>query len=279
MATLFARLRAKLAFLIILWRRRLRIIRWGLTYRPIAGGAPDGDGDAAAAEAGDDTGSDDGDAEDADDGDEDAQDDDQAAEKRGEPNWKQLSRKHERSAKKALKEKENLEKALKARDDEQKSDHDKAVEDARKSAREELQGEHEKERRQDRLDVAVTKLAAKGLKVGEGDDAKTVKFADTDDALLHLERDVSRGDLEIDDLFDDKGRVRPEALEEALTDLLERKPHLAAATSTPKPSGSADGGKGKPAKTDTSVQDQLNKIRRHQPDSGGAVRVGAGRRA
>ena len=60
---------------------------------------------------------------------------------------------------------------------------------------------------------------------------------------------IRRGDLDEDDLFDDKGKVRPEALTEALSELIEARPHLAAngagnGGKRSKVAGSADGGKG-----------------------------------
>lgn len=189
-----------------------------------------------------------------------------------EVDWKRQARKHERAAKKALDRAAKLDKQLQDRTAADQSEHEKAIEEARKSARSELQAQHDAERRQDRLEAATARTAGKGLKVGTGDNIKTVRFADPDDALLHLEREMRNGDLDPDDIFDATGRVRADALEEALADLLERKPHLGAAATaggngggTRKTSGSADGGKGGPSKTDSSVDDEFNKIRRHKP--------------
>lgn len=277
MATLVNRLSTTLARLLFLIRFRLRMLRLAFTLLPIAGAAPDGDDDADGDGDGDGDGDADKDKDGAGDGDDDDDDDDKDGDAdkdkdgagdgsgKQEPDWKRMARKHEREAKKARKERDAAAAKLKSRDDADKSEQEKALEQARDEARNELKGEHEKERRQDRLETAATKIAAKGLKVGSGDDAKTLKFADPDDALLHLERDIRNGDLDAEDIFDDNNRVKTPALEEALTDLLERKPHLAADSKKSKVNGSADGGKGKATSTDSSVEDEFKKIRRHQP--------------
>lgn len=150
--------------------------------------------------------------------------------------WKALSRKNEKELEKARK-------ALKEREDADKSEQEKAIEKAREEARSEALSEAEKDRRADRLDAAVTRLAAKGVKVGDGDDAKTMKFADPEDALAFLQR----GDT--DGLFDDDGKVDSDALTEALVDLAKRKPHLTA-EGKPGPSGDADTRRGETANTD-----------------------------
>ena len=64
---------------------------------------------------------------------------------------------------------------------------------------------------------------------------------------------IRNGDLDEDDLFDDKGKVDSDALTEALGELIDAKPHLVAGASNGggsgsgagrKVKGSADGGKG-----------------------------------
>ena len=62
---------------------------------------------------------------------------------------------------------------------------------------------------------------------------------------------IRRGDLDEEDLFDDKGKIKPEALTESAykAELIESRPHLAAnggngARPRSKVAGSADGGKG-----------------------------------
>lgn len=265
MANLLATLRTTLAMRVTIIRFRARMLRYALGAFPIAGGAPDdpadGDDDKDKDTEPADGDTDDDDA--ADDGDGDGDKDEPAAAAASEPDWKRMARKHEREAKKARKEREDFAKKLKEREDADKSEQDKAVEEAEKRGRESVQGDFEKERRQDRLELATTKIASKGLKIGSGDKEKIVRFADTDDALLHLERDIRNGDLDPEDIFDSNGRVRVEQLEEALTDLLARKPHLAA-DRPGKVAGTADAGKGAPAKTETTVEDHFNKIRRNQ---------------
>lgn len=124
----------------------------------------------------------------------------------------------------------DAEKALKERDDRlakieeaNKSESEKALDKARKDARKEAEAEFEKERRSDRLAVAVAGHAR--------------ELADVDDVVLNLKQ----GDVE--ELFDDEGKVKADALKKALDDLTKRKPHLKA-TGTGKPTGSADGGEG-----------------------------------
>ena len=199
----------------------------------------DGDGDGGA---------DDGDKGDgggaADDGDKgDAED---------EPDWKTHARKHERRAKAEKSRADKVQAELDELRKGQQTDHEKALEEARKEAREAALSEAEKERRSDRLEVAVTRLAAK-------------TFADTEDALTNIERAIARGDLDTDDIFDDQGKVQTKALETALGELLERKPHLAVSQDTGGKVGGADAGKGggKTA-SDLSVEEHLGQIRRHK---------------
>lgn len=272
MATaLINRLSTKLAMILIIVRYRLGILRWALLKaKPIAGAAPDDDDDKdKAAGAGDDDDDDDDDAnaDKASSGDDDDadKDKDDAASGKQEPDWKRMARKHEREAKKARKERDAAAAKLKDREDADKSEQEKAIEQARDEERNNLKGEHEKERRQDRLETAATRIAAKGVVVGSGDDAKTLKFADPDDAMVHIERDIRNGDLDPEDIFDDNNRVKAPALEEALVDLLKRKPHLAADSKKSKVNGGADGGKGKATTTESSVDAEFKKLRRHQP--------------
>lgn len=163
--------------------------------------------------------------------------------------WKTKSRKNEAQAKRERREREKLEKELAELRDKDKSEQEKAIEKAREEARNEALTEADKERRADRLEAAVTRLALKGIEIGEGDEKKTVKFADSEDALLHIERAISRGDVDSDDIYDDEGKVKTDALTTALTELLERKPHLADGE-RPKPKGDPDTGKGDPASKD-----------------------------
>lgn len=162
-----------------------------------------------------------------------------------EPNWKSESRKHERRAKKTKKELDDLLAERKKQEDAQKSEHEKALEKAREEGEKTALTKAEKDRQADRLEVAVTRIAAKTIKVGEGDDAKDVKFADSEDALVYLNRAISAGDLDSEDVFGDDGKVNTESVTEALREILESKPHLGEDSKPHKPKGDADAGKGK----------------------------------
>jgi hypothetical protein len=157
--------------------------------------------------------------------------------------WQAKARKHERAAKAERKRREDLERQLKEKDDEDKTEQQKAIDKAREDGKAEALTAAEKDRRSDRLEVAVTRLASKGITFGQGDDAKTLKFADSDDALGNIERMVARGDIDADDIFDSEGKVNADALQDALADLLKSKPHLAAGDAKPPP-GDADTRKG-----------------------------------
>jgi hypothetical protein len=143
-----------------------------------------------------------------------------------EPDWKQYARKHEREAKKARAQLEELQGQLASREEAEKSETEKALDQARKEARAEAEAEFEQARRSDRLQVAVAKRAR--------------DLADVDDVVLNLKQ----GDT--DDLFDEDGSVRDDAITSALSGLLERKPHLKA-EGNGKPQGDADAGRGAPA--------------------------------
>ncbi len=142
-------------------------------------------------------------------------------------------RTYERTSKKASKAKDEeiakLRESLKEREDADKSEHEKAVENARAEARTEALSEAEKDRRSDRLEVAVTRAAAKS-------------YADTEDALIHIQRRIRSGEIDESEIFDDDGKVQNEPLKSALKQLLEDKPHLSADDG--RPVGSADGGRG-----------------------------------
>lgn len=159
--------------------------------------------------------------------------------------WKTKSRKNETRAKKAEKEAADLKARLDKIEKESQTEHEQALAKAREEARTEVLTEVEKERRADRLEAAVTRLAAKGVTIGEGDDAKSVKFADSEDALLRVERAIRRGDLDADDLYDDEGKVNADTLTSTLADIATANPHLVGQNGTPK--GDPDTRKGGPA--------------------------------
>lgn len=217
--------------------------RWG--FPPLAGA----DG---ADEDGGDEGDDDGEPQGKTDDDPEGQGD-------TEPDWKREARKHERRAKATAKELEAERAERKKLDDAQKSESEKAIEAAREAGRTEALTEAQKERRADRLEVAVTRAAAR-------------TFADTEDALVQIERAIAKGDLDEADIFTDEGKVQTEALTSALEDLLERKPHLAAApaggSGDRRIKGGSGAGKGSGGGKDLegmTVEDHLNSQRRHKP--------------
>lgn len=228
----FKRLRRSLPF-------RLRVLLAALTIKPVRGGSPDDPADPGKT--------------DPDPKDPKVDPKDPADPKDPDPDpitpeddWQTKARKHERDAKKERGAREKLERRLQELEDAGKNDHQKAIDDAVKAAKEEAAAE----RRHDRLEVEITRLAAKGVKAGDDDG---VKFADTEDALLRIRRRIEDGDLDADEIFDDKGKVKTKALESALGKILEEAPHLIAGSagsesgSKNKPSGSSDAGKGRAA--------------------------------
>ena len=259
----FTVLRNRAAMQFYIWRYRLSLVPMILSMRPVRGadGAADADGDNAGAGDGDnsDAGGDgDSSKKKTDDTDDDA-DGSAGAKAADDPDWKSESRKHENRAKSSAKRVKELEKQLKEREDADKTEQEKALEKARDEGRTEAQTAAEKERRHDRLDIAATKTAVKGVKV-DGDDGESVvsKFADPDDAIIYIERGIKNGDIDEDELFDDDGKVRSGPLVEALTQILSEKPHLAARSADTsadksekkdKPSGDSDAGKGSPGKS------------------------------
>lgn len=253
------KIRARIAALAALTRRTAREPRllqipdiFGRAYTldldrmrlipPLSGGSPEGDeggegageaGEGAAAEGGGDG------AAAGDDGGHDAD------------HYRKQLREYERTSKRRTAAKdaeiERLKSALAEREDADKTEHERALEQARQEARDEVLSQAEKERRSDRLEVAVARQAAK-------------TFADVDDALLHVERGIAAGDIDADDIFDDQGKVQTDALKTALEELLERKPHLAATTGP----GSSDAGRGGGQKglEDMSVEDHVKRVQR-----------------
>jgi hypothetical protein len=190
-----------------------------------AGGADDDDDDDDAKEDDEKDKAKDDKADDDDDAAADKPDDDDDAAK---VDWKRQSRKHERDKKKAQIERDDLARKLREREDADKTEQQKAIDTAREEGRTTALSEATKERRADRLENASLRLANKGVTVGEGDDAQKVKFADPEDAEAHLQRAIRRGDVDEDELFDDKHKVNEEALADAFAEILDAKPHLRA---------------------------------------------------
>lgn len=265
--------------------RRLRFVP------KIAGGAGDDDKDDDA----DDKDKDDDEDADDDDSDDDSDDDDDDADGKGKDkaggdkiNWKSKSRQHERRSKRykaeldaAIRERDTL-KADAAKKSDKKPD--KPDEDALKAAREEAaeearqaaRAEAREERRSDRLEIAVTRQSVKGVEIEiEVDGAtktKTVKFADPEDVQMYIERQIDRGEIDADDIFDDKDKIDADALTEILVEIAESKPKwLTDGDGTGggggKSAGDGDGGKGKRKKgagEELGVGGHLDKVRRNK---------------
>lgn len=186
----------------------------------------------------------------------------------GKIDWKAMARKHEREKKKIAAERDAHAAKLAEIEASNLSENEKALAKAREEARAEGKAEGEQGRRADRIEAAVTKIAAvKGVTIGEGDKAKTVKFADPDDVEMWLERQVAKGDIDGDDLYAD-GKVNDEVLTEALTALATSKPSWLVGASAPAkngtPAGDADAGKGAGTKGSSSVADELRAIQKHK---------------
>lgn len=170
-------------------------------------------------------------------------------ERKKEPDWKAESRKHERRSKKEREAREAAEKKLQEREDEDKTEQQKAIDKAREEGKTEALTVAEKERRKDRLESAVTRAAGKKITIGEGEEAKEVRFDDPEDAEVFLQRKIVKGDLDEDDLFDSDGKVKADVVAEALKEILEEKPRLAedsgdGSGKKKTANGSADQGKG-----------------------------------
>jgi hypothetical protein len=258
---LLHRARMRLLPLIYGFESAVRSIRLGFTIAkrgPIAGGAPgegEGGGDEGKEAGKEESGKEESGKEGA--GKEET--DDQKAEREKaerveeDDDWKTKSRKNETRAKKAEREAKETREKLAERENADKSEAEKAVEKAKAEGRKEAETEAQKERKADRLEVAVTRLASKKITLGSGDDAEEVRFADTEDAQLHIERAIARGEIDEEDIFDKEGRVNSDALQKELVDLLERKPHLkdrASEGDSKKKTADADLRKGEPVDSD-----------------------------
>jgi hypothetical protein len=230
---------------------------------PVCEGNDDGGDDAtaaaaAAAAAGGDDSDDDGDDAGSGDGDKPPT----AAEL---ARWRKESRKWEGRAKKDKERADELAAKLQEHEDAAKSDQEKAVDDAARQAREEALSEAQKERRADKLEMAVVRLGSvTGVKVGDGDDAKVVKFADPDDVQGWLERQIAKGDIDAEDIYKD-GRVDEDALAVELVRLAVAKPRWLEGTmkNGGTPAGSADAGRGA-APAGNSVEAELKAVQRRR---------------
>jgi outer membrane biosynthesis protein TonB len=168
-----------------------------------------------------------------------------------ETDWKKMARKHENRAKAAERklkkeqgERKKLEDESKKRGDAEKTEHEKAVDKAREEGKQEALTVSEKVQRKSNLEVAVTRLASKGVKVGDGDNQKTIRFSDPEDAQTFLDRNIAKGEVDEEDIFGEDGKVNGAAVQDALVTILEEKPVLGAEFK-PRPKGEVDAGKGK----------------------------------
>jgi hypothetical protein len=179
---------------------------------------------------------------------------------------RRTERRNKRAAERKDEKVAEAEKKLKEREEADQSEQEKAVTKAKEEGRTEALTEAQKERRADRLESAVIRAASKKVEVGEGDDKKTVRFDDPEDAELYLQQAIKKGDLDEDDLFDEDGKVKADVVAEALKEILEDKPKLAEEVGgsgdgkTKTADGGADQGKGKgprEASEDKSVEDLI----------------------
>jgi hypothetical protein len=266
------------------WDERLAQIPWWHPRNESGSGTGGGSGSGSGGgsgdgggKGGDGGGSGSGGSGSSDDNDNDNDDDDSGT---GEIDWKKMARRHEREAKKERKAREAAEAKVTERETADQSEHEKAVKTAREEGEKTAREAADKERRGDRLENATIKLAGKGIKVkvteGDKEVEKTLRFTDPDDAFVHIERMIRNGDLDEDDLFDDKGKIKPDALKEAMEELVDAKPHLLAGASNGsgngsgggrKVHGSADGGKGSGGTkqvSEMSTEEHFERIRTHK---------------
>jgi hypothetical protein len=284
---------------IIRIRQRLRYIWLGLTLKPIAGGddgdggegdgGEGGEGAGAGSEAG--GGSDGGEGDGSGEGGEGSGDGGGEGEGEGsggegepegsrQPDWKKQARANETRAKKAERARDSALAKLREHENKNKTEREKELEKAREEATTKARKEAEAERRQDRLENSVIREAAKGIKIGEGDDAQTARFRDPEDALLHLNRAIAEGEVDADDIFTDEGKVKSDVVRDALAEILDSKSYLRAAAEEPKPKrkqpeGGGDGGKGGDGSEgksleDMSVEEHYQRIRKGEGTPTGA---------
>lgn len=125
---------------------------------------------------------------------------------------------------------------IKALQDAGKKDEAPDADSIREEARREARAEALKERVSDKIE------------------ARARKFADPEDAVAILLRTHTAED------FLDGDKIDIEAIQEALDDLLDKKPHLAAAQSGPRFKGTADGGTRKEARPAQLTRDDLKRL-------------------
>jgi hypothetical protein len=131
----------------------------------------------------------------------------------------------EKAAKAAQKERDEAVSRLEKLETDSKSDHEKALDKARKEAADAAKAEVMGDLHRERVNNALMRHGS--------------KFADPEDALT-IASEIEVGD---------DGHPDPKKVEKAVSDLLERKPHWAA--NGKKPAGSADGGARPSGKAET----------------------------
>jgi hypothetical protein len=154
--------------------------------------------------------------------------------------WKAQSRKHEREAKKARTEREALAAKLKEREDADKTEQERAVENAREEAAAAAKTETSQAFR-DKLLKAEVRAQAAG------------KFANPALAVKLL-------DLDHETIFDDDGEIDTDVIAQAIDAFLEQEPGLKAGAQS---RGSSDAGRGSSgtALADMTPEDHFQRIR------------------
>jgi hypothetical protein len=167
-----------------------------------------------------------------------------------------------REAAKANKRIQELEATLAKIEQSNMSAQDKAIATARAEAAGEVTTKYEQKIRAGNLKLAVLEIASDdGVKLGEGDKAKTVKFAKSSDVLMWVKHQIAEGVMDEADIYGEDGSVNKAALTAALADLAESRPGWlsgAATRTSGTPAGDPDVGKGK---SGTAVPDMNDLIR------------------
>lgn len=187
--------------------------------------------------------------------------DDAAVEAKPSDDWKTRARKQERRARKAEQDLADALERIKTREQEEQSDHEKALQAARDEGAAAARAESLKQLQAQRLEAETLRVASRSIKLG---DDETARFADPDLAHVYVQGLLARGDLDADDLFDERGKPDSQALEDALSGLLRRDRSLAAHEGNGRrPQGSADGGKGQGPGPDPRTDMSMEEARKY----------------
>lgn len=112
----------------------------------------------------------------------------------------------------------------------------------------------------DKPDAEAIRKAAREEAVAETLNERALDRVEIRAAMLHVDPDIARAMLQSRAAeFVDDGKIDADAIDEALQDLLKRKPHLGAKPES-RFSGSADGGARKGSKPDQLTRDDLKKM-------------------